>query len=175
MYCGNCGTKNDDNAVYCEECGAKLVKGQETEKPKPQFNRKMTGVIVFLVTAIILMDIVVHTKDMVQVQKSDLDIIIGTWSNDDENVEFVFYAPENEGEKSGDLEYTDSGNVYYGTYELRESSRRLILTLTEISGWQAEYKLSMEYKIIDYEMIEIVPTEYPDSTLELEKVRGDYI
>lgn len=41
MYCGNCGTKNDDNAVYCEECGAKLVKGQETEKPKPQFNRKM--------------------------------------------------------------------------------------------------------------------------------------
>ena len=61
----------------------------------------MTGVIVFLVTAIILMDNVVYMKDMVQVQKSDLDIM-----------------------------YTDSGNVYYGTYELRESSRRLILTLT---------------------------------------------
>ena len=24
MYCGNCGKPNPDNAVFCQECGAKL-------------------------------------------------------------------------------------------------------------------------------------------------------
>ncbi len=26
MFCGNCGKKNDDNAVFCEGCGAKLIR-----------------------------------------------------------------------------------------------------------------------------------------------------
>ena len=24
MYCGNCGTQNDDRAMFCQSCGAKL-------------------------------------------------------------------------------------------------------------------------------------------------------
>ena len=24
MYCGNCGTQNDDRAMFCQNCGAKL-------------------------------------------------------------------------------------------------------------------------------------------------------
>lgn len=31
MYCGNCGTKNDDNAVYCEECGAKYFESSSVD------------------------------------------------------------------------------------------------------------------------------------------------
>ena len=33
MYCGNCGTKNDDNAVYCEECGATTRLNEENGQP----------------------------------------------------------------------------------------------------------------------------------------------
>ena len=31
MYCGNCGAKNDDNAVYCEGCGAKYVESSSVD------------------------------------------------------------------------------------------------------------------------------------------------
>ena len=27
MYCGNCGTQNDDHAMFCQNCGAKLERG----------------------------------------------------------------------------------------------------------------------------------------------------
>ena len=27
MYCGNCGTQNDDRAMFCQNCGAKLEGG----------------------------------------------------------------------------------------------------------------------------------------------------
>jgi len=30
MFCGNCGKKNDDNAVFCEGCGARLVRPEES-------------------------------------------------------------------------------------------------------------------------------------------------
>ena len=34
MYCENCGTKNDDNARFCCECGSPLMEAPQEEEKK---------------------------------------------------------------------------------------------------------------------------------------------
>lgn len=36
MYCENCGTKNDDNARFCCECGSPLMEAPQEEEKKPE-------------------------------------------------------------------------------------------------------------------------------------------
>ena len=37
MFCGECGTKNEKGAKFCEKCGAKLeVAEEKKESPKAQ-------------------------------------------------------------------------------------------------------------------------------------------
>ena len=48
MYCKNCGTKNADNSLFCQECGAKLEKEDSVEyntepnKPSKKASKEMT-------------------------------------------------------------------------------------------------------------------------------------
>lgn len=55
MYCGKCGTKNDDNAKFCVKCGEKI---HSTEAPAAsgKNHHRLIGIIaVILVAAIVLL------------------------------------------------------------------------------------------------------------------------
>ena len=40
MYCGNCGTQNDDRAMFCQNCGAKL-EGRAGGNQNQQWQQKI--------------------------------------------------------------------------------------------------------------------------------------
>ncbi|MCC7554001.1 MAG: zinc ribbon domain-containing protein [Methanobacteriaceae archaeon] len=46
MFCQNCGTKNDEDAIYCEKCGLKLIK-------KPENSNKNILIIILIVILVI--------------------------------------------------------------------------------------------------------------------------
>lgn len=57
MYCGNCGTKNDDTAAFCQACGSRLTApqtnaGTETLAPKQPY--KKTGIIAAAVIVVVI-------------------------------------------------------------------------------------------------------------------------
>lgn len=40
MFCGNCGTQNDDHAVFCQNCGARLDAGGQNQNQQYQQNQQ---------------------------------------------------------------------------------------------------------------------------------------
>ena len=43
MFCGKCGTKNEEGAKFCESCGNKLEQ-EEKEKPTKKAKKNKTGI-----------------------------------------------------------------------------------------------------------------------------------
>lgn len=43
MYCNNCNHFNDDNALFCSNCGARLQRPQDNPPPPPQGNFSAYG------------------------------------------------------------------------------------------------------------------------------------
>ncbi len=43
MFCGECGTKNEEGALFCENCGAKLVEEKPAKQPKKVSNSKQAS------------------------------------------------------------------------------------------------------------------------------------
>ncbi len=62
MYCCNCGTKNSEEAVFCENCGQKIdrtatVKNESGEN-KQKSPKKIVGIIILITFVLILLAIV---------------------------------------------------------------------------------------------------------------------
>ena len=60
MFCGKCGTKNDDSAVFCAECGARFENAQpatpevpSSTKPGFTLNNRNIGIIAVAAVAVI--------------------------------------------------------------------------------------------------------------------------
>lgn len=62
MYCFNCGTKNSEDAVFCEKCGQKLdgtaSVNNQTEENTQKSPKKIVGIIFIITLALILLSIV---------------------------------------------------------------------------------------------------------------------
>lgn len=56
MFCGNCGTKNEDNAAFCAGCGAALnPQPESTPAPAPAPNKKkgLIGIIAAVAAVVV--------------------------------------------------------------------------------------------------------------------------
>ena len=62
MYCFNCGTKNSEDAVFCEKCGQKLdgtaSGNNQTEENTQKSPKKIVGIIFVITLVLILLSIV---------------------------------------------------------------------------------------------------------------------
>ena len=54
MYCGECGTKNENGAAFCESCGAKLENNSPVNnKPKKANMSKNTKIVILVITILV--------------------------------------------------------------------------------------------------------------------------
>ena len=44
MFCGQCGTKNEKGAAFCENCGAKLKEVSKEESKEKGLNKKTKNI-----------------------------------------------------------------------------------------------------------------------------------
>lgn len=74
-YCENCGAKLDDNATFCDECGAKQVSQTVEEKPSISSAKKKGKILGIIGVAIVLVALVigVYYYEIIEKQKENPD------------------------------------------------------------------------------------------------------
>lgn len=92
MYCRNCGTKQDDNASFCNHCGAPLNQPATQEKdtpdkapkvePKKKLSKKTWIIIIVSVVVVALLGIMVgvivhHNKNNDTIDDQEIQYIFG--------------------------------------------------------------------------------------------------
>ena len=100
--------------------------------------------------------------------KTDLERLIGKWSNEKGTRQIKLYQPDIKGDVSGDLEFTKSDDVYYGTYKWRESSQRIVLSVRD--NWGAIVDLSLDYEFVDDNNLILRETEDKSEFIELKRL-----
>lgn len=71
MFCKHCGKEIADDAKFCDQCGAPVVKAatQDAEEPpKKENNRGYGQFIILLVTAIVIAGIIAHSRNQEKVE-----------------------------------------------------------------------------------------------------------
>lgn len=182
MYCAKCGYKITETVNFCPKCGnsikveEKNVGNDIYQGNSSYSNRKKTFVTIGIILGCLIMifGIVNSLKNnendtgfSFQIGKTDMEIMVGTWSKVDGTVEFKFYEPSNSNRDYGDFEYIKKSHTYYGTYEWHEASKRMIVTVTD--NWGSLDSMSYDYEIIDNNHVEFKQTENPDKTLSMER------
>jgi hypothetical protein len=135
MYCGKCGEKNSDDAVFCVSCGAKLeggqaLKGNTTIELSQNDKNRKVGIIAVVVIVIAVIGIILGLSGGRGYKAAIKQYIDATFDGDAESImelipeEMINYLIEDEGyddedelieELDEELQYTlDSLEKYLG-------------------------------------------------------------
>lgn len=159
--CRKCGSVLSEGQKFCMHCGCPVNDvGSAVEKKKRRWIWLLcTGILVIGVGCLLLFFFIGS--------KSDMDKMVGTWRETDGGRGFRFYESYEKDGNYGEAEYMKSDSVYYGTYEWRESSKRIVITVTD--NWGALDSMSFDYEIVDSDHIILRRTTEPDKAMYLEK------
>lgn len=177
MYCQNCGQKINGTEKFCPKCGNDLRKrdlniDNNTIEIRSygKGRKKLFAILGVIVVVLILMT--VFTKGGVGgfvhiFGKTDMEKMVGTWEEIDGTRGFRFYKPDNSSGDYGDFEYIKGSSTYYGSYEWHQSSKRIVMTVTD--NWGSQDSMSYDYEIIDKNHINFSQTENPDKEINMER------
>lgn len=172
-FCGNCGTKLDDDARVCGQCGTplegtsekisglKIVDSEKQKKMKKKIKLFLGGIVIILV-AIVAVNITskftgyngLLRKVMIAYEKYDIDTLVSLSSDmyyyGEEN--FVDYYFEcNVGEDLDSFEFS-VGHNYSLEYEVKEiyklSERKLDTILDTIESTYPDFDTSKIKKVV---------------------------
>lgn len=163
-FCGNCGTRLDDNAKICGNCGTPLdgvsvgITGLKVENPEKKKKRKgiLKGIVALL--ALVLVSVITFNvvsqytgyrgllrKVMTAYEEYDIDGLISLASDmyyygEEDGVEYYF---ENIVGENLDSFESSVGHSYKLTYEVNEtyvmSERKKEATLNEIQNTYVDF------------------------------------
>lgn len=181
MYCPKCGQKIDGAEKYCPKCGNNLCKKDAAfEKSRKEIigsvkNKRSIFVILsaiasFLILILVFMKVMNNESSSIFsiFGKTDMEKMIGTWSEIDGTWSFHFYEPEGTSGDYGDFEYEKGDVIFYGSYEWYKSSKRIVLTVTD--NWGFSSSMSYDYEIIDKTHINFRQTDNPDELIKMERI-----
>lgn len=182
MYCPKCGQRINGTEKFCPKCGNDLRKNDSViEHSRAEIvssgkNKKRVFVALgaaagLLVLAMVFMKVINNengNRSFFSIfGKTDMEKMVGTWSEIDGTRSFRFYEPEGSSGDYGDFEYIKGSSTYYGSYEWHKSSKRIVMTVTD--NWGSLESMSYDYEIIDRNHINFRQTENPDKEIEMEK------
>lgn len=172
-FCGNCGTRLEDDAKICGKCGTPLdgvpanVPGLKVTDPEKQKKRKKTvklvvGLVALVVVAVIAFNVVSQytgyngllRKVMTAYENYDIDTLISLSSDmyyygEEDWVEYYFEC--NVGENLDSFE-SSVGHSYKLSYEVNEtyvmSERKVNELLDEIENTYSDFDVSMIEKVV---------------------------
>lgn len=172
-FCGNCGTRLDDNAKVCGKCGTPLegtstdipglkVVDLEKQKKLKKLGKRIVALIALVIAAVIAINAVSQytgyngllRKVMTAYEKYDIDTLISLSSDmyfygDEDWVEYYF-----ESNVGNTLDYFESsvGHSYKLSYEINEtytvSERKLDDMLEQIEYSYSDFDVSVIEKIV---------------------------
>ena len=182
MYCPKCGLRINGPEKYCPKCGNHLFKKDSvfenntaeirgSEKNKRSVFVLLGAVVGFLILVLVFMKVINNENGSSSFfsifGKTDMEKMIGTWSEIDGTRAFHFYEPERSSGDYGDFEYIKGDTIYYGSYEWHKSSKRIVMTVTD--NWGSLDSMSYDYEIIDKNHINFKQTENPDKIINMER------
>lgn len=171
MFCGKCGTKNEDNAEFCRNCGAKLKNSTiTTMSTQDDKNRKvgMIAVAIAAVAIIILGIFLFGGRSYKSTVKKFVD------AQFDGNAEVIFdllpkkiidYALEQEGYDSDDLDEL----IADANEELQEQMDSLDSYLGE--GWEVSYEILDDVNV-NGDDLEDIKDGYEDADIKVSAAKN---
>lgn len=171
MFCGKCGTKNEDNAEFCRNCGSKLKNSTTITIPTQDDKNRKIGMIAVAVAAVVIIILGIFLFGG-RSYKSTVKKFVN--AQFDGNAEAIFdllpkkmldYALEQDGYDSNDLDkLIDDANE-----ELQEQIDSLDSYLGE--GWKVSYEI-LDDENVKGDDLEDIKDGYEDADLKVSAAKN---
>lgn len=166
MFCGKCGTKNEDNAEFCRNCGSKLKNSTTITMPIQDDKNRKVGMIAVAVAAVLIILLGIFLFGG-RSYKSTIKKFVD--AQFDGNAEALFdlmpekmidYAMEQDGYDSDELDdLIDDANE-----TLQEQIDSLDSYLGE--GWKVSYEI-LDDEDIKSDDLDDIKEEYEDADIKV--------